>query len=70
MILTPKNRYGVSQAVVLKVWPWLRPLLGGPFRRFRGVLVADLGRAMVRNAERPGSGIEILMWDDFKKANA
>lgn len=65
MILTPKNRYGVSQALTLAVWPKLRPLLFGPLRRFRGVRVEDLGRAIARNVFTQGHGEEILEWDDF-----
>lgn len=65
MILTPKNRYGVSQALTLAVWPKLRPLLFGPLRRFRGVRVEELGRAMAFNALTEGEGEEVLEWDDF-----
>lgn len=65
MILTPKNRYGVSQALTLAVWPKLRPVLFGPLRRFRGVRVEELGRAMARNVLTEGQGEEILEWDDF-----
>ncbi|MCD6025417.1 MAG: hypothetical protein K0Q91_2333 [Fibrobacteria bacterium] len=71
MILTPKNRYGLSQAIVLKVWPVVDKLFFGPLRRYRGISIADLGRAMVRNAlvkkTGPGRGVEILMWPDFKR---
>jgi len=66
MILTPSNRYGVSQAVVLKVWPLLNPLLPGAWRKYRGIRVEELGAAMARNAEGPGSGVEILHWDEIK----
>lgn len=62
MILTPKNRYGVSQALTLTVWPKLRPLLLGPLR---GVRVEDLGQAMARNVFTHAQGEEILEWDDF-----
>jgi uncharacterized protein YbjT (DUF2867 family) len=67
MIITPKNRYGISQAIVLKVWPVLDKVFWGPLRKYRGVTIADLGRAMVKNAERPGRGVEVLMWPDFKR---
>jgi uncharacterized protein YbjT (DUF2867 family) len=67
MILTPKNRYGISQAIVLRVWPIVDKLFVGALRKYRGVTIADLGRAMVRNAERPGRGVEVLTWPDFKR---
>ncbi len=65
MILTPTNRYGLSQAVTLAVWPKLRPLLFGPLRPFRGIAVEDLGRAIALNLFADGQGEEILEWDDF-----
>ncbi|WP_417628640.1 NAD(P)H-binding protein [Pararhodobacter aggregans] len=66
MILTPENRYGPMQGVLLAVWPWLTPLLAGPLRKYRGVRVADLGRAMAVEAARGGSGEAVLEWDDFQ----
>lgn len=63
MILTPTNRYGLSQALVLALWPLLTPVLAGPLRKYRGIKVEVLGRAMVRNALRRRAGEEILEWD-------
>lgn len=63
MILTPTNRYGVSQALTLAIWPWLSPLLFGGLRRYRGVAVDLLGRAMAMNLRVPGTGVEVLEWD-------
>ncbi len=65
MILTPKNRYGLSQAVVLAVWPLLGSILFGPMRKLRGIKVADLGAAIARNVVSSGTGTEWLEWDDF-----
>jgi uncharacterized protein YbjT (DUF2867 family) len=67
MILTPTNRYGFSQAVVLVVWPWLDPLFMGPFRKFRGVRVETLGAAIARNLFTTGSGTEVLHWDEYQR---
>ena len=68
MLLTPQNRYGASQAVLLAVWPRIDGLLAGPLRRYRGIRVEDLGRAIARNAAREApDGAEILEWDDFKR---
>ncbi len=66
MILTPQNRYGLSQAVVLKVWPWLSPLLFGPLRKYRGIPVEQLGRAIANNVFTTGQGFEVLHWDEFQ----
>ena len=65
MILTPTNRYGLSQAIALAVWPLLSPLMFGGLRRFRGIRVADLGRAIAHNLGRPGAGAEMLHWQEI-----
>jgi uncharacterized protein YbjT (DUF2867 family) len=68
MLLTPENRYGPSQAILLALWPRLHPLLAGPLRHYRGIRVEDLGTAMARNAALDAPpGVEILEWDDFHR---
>ncbi len=67
MILTPNNRYGIAQGITLVVWPWLTPLLAGPLRKYRGVKVEALGRAMAANIATEGAGVEFLQWDDFHR---
>lgn len=63
MILTPTNRYGLSQGLTLAIWPRLRPFLAGRLRKYRGVAVDRLGKAIALNLRGPGSGVEILHWD-------
>lgn len=65
MILTPSNRYGVSQAIALAVTPIVSPLLMGGLQRFRGIPAHTLGRAIAMNILTEGQGIEILEWSDF-----
>lgn len=67
MILTPANRYGASQAILLAVMPWVGPLLVGSWRRYRGVRVEDLGRAIARNATTRGVGVEVIEWDGLQR---
>lgn len=67
MILTPVNRYGIMQAISLKVWPWLDPILSGKARKYRGIPVDVLGKAMALNIFNTKPGFEILQWDDFMK---
>ncbi|QCX02341.1 NAD-dependent epimerase/dehydratase family protein [Aggregatimonas sangjinii] len=67
MILTPTNRYGFSQGVLLKFWPLLKPFLFGRLRKYRGVKVTDLGRAIARNVLTPKKREEYLVWDDFER---
>jgi nucleoside-diphosphate-sugar epimerase len=66
-IITPQNRYGLGQAIVLKVWPHLNPLLNGPLRKYRGILVEALGQAIAENCIAAGPSIETLEWDDFQR---
>lgn len=63
MILTPTNRYGLSQALTLAVWPRLRPVLAGSLRKYRGIPVERLGYAMAVNVRGGANGVEILHWD-------
>lgn len=70
MILTPTNRYGVSQAIVLFVWPILNPLLIGGLKQYRGIKVEKLGQAIAENVFTNGSGLEYLKWSDFQSINS
>lgn len=65
MILTPTNRYGFSQAMILKVWPRLKPILQRSLRKYRGIPIGVLGKSMALNIFRGKSGNEKLRWDDF-----
>lgn len=38
----------------------------GPARRYRGIRVEDLGKAMARHLAKPGAGNAVLHWDDFQ----
>ncbi len=66
MILTPKNRYGFLQGVILKVWPFLHPLLVRGAKKYRGIPVEELGKAIALNIFTHGKGAEKLHWQDFK----
>jgi uncharacterized protein YbjT (DUF2867 family) len=65
MILTPTNRYGIAQAITLKVWPLLKQLLIGSLRKYRGISVAVLGKAIAKNVFNEGNAYEIVQWDEF-----
>jgi len=67
MILTPKNRYGISQAITLKVWPLISPLFWGGMRKFRGIKVGSLGKAIALNVFKENQGFETLHWDEFQQ---
>jgi uncharacterized protein YbjT (DUF2867 family) len=67
MILTPQNRYGVSQALTLALWPKIDWAFVGGLRPFRGIKVEDLGRAMALDAARDGEAVERLTWDGFQE---
>jgi uncharacterized protein YbjT (DUF2867 family) len=63
MILTPTNRYGPLQGIVLALWPALSTVMVGGLRKFRGINVETLGRAIAKNTLTTGQGVEILQWD-------
>ncbi len=66
MILTPTNRYGVAQALTLALWPIISPVLFGPMRKFRGIAVDVLGRAMAKSAlAESRAGVAIVQWDEI-----
>jgi len=69
LLITPQNRYGAGQAAFLAIWPKLHWMFAGPLRRFRGIRVEDLGRAIAMNAARdaPG-GLEIYEWDRMRQS--
>lgn len=68
MIITPKNRYGLSQGLFLKFMPLLDPLLIGFLNKFRGIAVDRLGKAIALNVFTEYTEInrsEVLNWADF-----
>lgn len=65
MIITPTNRYGWTQGLVLKVWPWIDPLFFGSLKKYRGVKVADLGKSIAQTAFKDGEKMAYLTWTDF-----
>lgn len=67
MILTPTNRYGFGQAVTLAIWPYLNPLLLGSLKKYRGIRVETLGKAMAQNIFSEKKGFESLDWGDFQQ---
>lgn len=70
MILTPKNRYGFSQGLMLVLWPWLSQLLQGGWQKYRGVRVEALGSAMANNLSTASKGFEILHWPEISRLSA
>lgn len=70
MILTPRNRYGLSQALVLALWPLLKPAFFGPLKKYRGIEVERLGRAMALNLVKSAQGAEVLEWSDITAIDA
>lgn len=67
MILTPENRYGISQAIVLKTWPILNPILLGSLKKYRGIRVEQLGKSMALNILSNKQGLEMLTWNEFQE---
>lgn len=66
MILTPTNRYGFTQAVALFITPILNPLFFGSWKKYKGVRVEVLGKAIALNVFGQKMGVERLEWPDFQ----
>ncbi|MFT4645860.1 MAG: hypothetical protein ACI8ZX_002279 [Planctomycetota bacterium] len=60
MILTPTSRYGIAQALTLKVWPLIKYILRGSAKPYRGVPIETLGQAMAKNIFVEGACFEKL----------
>lgn len=69
LILTPTNRYGLSQAIVLKVRPQLDFMLQGKAKKYRGIKVEELGKAIANNVFTTGTGTEYIQYEQFKSLN-
>lgn len=67
MIMTPTNRYGWTQGVALKVWPKLDYILHGGYRKYRGIKVKMLGKAIANNVFVVKKRVAYLQYDDFLK---
>ncbi len=67
MIITPNNRYGFSQGILLKIWPILSFILIGGLKKYRGINVDLLGKSIANNINNHNSGMERLEWDELMK---
>lgn len=65
MILTPQNRYGLSQGIALKIWPKLDAILHKGYRKYRGIKVDMLGKSIANNVFKAKTGLEYLEYDEF-----
>jgi len=66
MIITPNNRYGLSQAFVLRFMPIVDPLFVGAAQKYRSIAVEKLGRAIALNVlDTKTVAAEVLQWPDF-----
>lgn len=67
MIITPSNRYGLSQAITLAVWPLVSKFMFGGLSKYRGVNVDVLGQAIANNSFDTEQGINRYQWSDFQQ---
>ncbi len=67
MIMTPTNRYGVSQGIALAIMPFIDPLLIGSLKKFRSISALKLGSAIALNLlpNDDSQDAEVLYWSDF-----
>lgn len=67
VIITPTNRYGISQALTLAVWPTISKLMIGRMSQYRGIDVAVLGKAIAKHCFTQQQGIQRFRWENFTK---
>jgi hypothetical protein len=72
MITTPTNRYGVSQAIVLAVMPYLDRLLVASLNQLRSISAERLGVAVAKNLFTTcgDNTVDVLHWKDFIALNS
>ena len=66
LIITPQNRFGFGQWLSLKLFPLLKTFMISRLRKYRGILVSELGEAIALNILSNKSGEEVLYWTEFK----
>ncbi|MCB9261771.1 MAG: NAD(P)H-binding protein [Flavobacteriales bacterium] len=66
MILTPTNRFGFTQWLMLRLFPLFKPLMQGSMTKYRGIAVQSLGEAMALNIFNQKSKEEILQWKEME----
>lgn len=65
MLITPNNRYGFGQALMLAIWPIISTAMMGGLQKYRGIRVEDLGKAMARNLLGQSQMVEVLHWPEI-----
>jgi uncharacterized protein YbjT (DUF2867 family) len=65
MIITPKNRYGFSQGILLIIWPLISKLFIGSLKKYRGISTEQLGKAMARNIFSQTESVKNFTWKDI-----
>lgn len=64
VLATDGIRYGLQDRLTQSLFPLVSPLLPSKWHQIH---VDALGRAMARNAERDGDGVEYLYYADFRR---
>ena len=67
MIITPQNRYGINQALTLALWPIIDKIFFAGLKKFKGIKVELLGKAIAMNITNDHHGLEMLTWTDFQR---
>ena len=66
LIITPTNRFGFGQWLMLKLFPVFKPLMQGSLKKYRGIAVDRLGKAIASNIFTQKSGEEVLHWKEME----
>ena len=66
MLMGNRKEHRPMEKVFMRVWPKLNPLLGGHWKRYRGIDVRDVAKAMIRAAKNPTDKVKIYRWQEMK----
>lgn len=65
MIITPTNRYGISQAITLFIRPILDRVFFWSWKKYRGITVGDLWKAIANQIFKNKPWVHLLTWKDL-----
>jgi len=51
--------------MTLAIWPVLSPVLLGRLKKYRGIAVDRLGKAIALNLRGPARGVDVLHWEEI-----
>jgi len=66
MLVGNRQEHRPMEKAFMGLWPKLNPLLSGPWKRYRGINVRDVAKAMIRAAKSPVEKVKIYQWQEMQ----